>query len=118
MALTRNALLGQHSTPLEGSAALDAARIARQLEELPDWQLNNGAIERALSFANYYETVAFLNALAYVVHGEDHHPDISFGYNRAVVRFNTHSVKGISMNDFICAAKCDALYAIRHSQST
>jgi 4a-hydroxytetrahydrobiopterin dehydratase len=118
MALTRNALLGERSTPLEGGAGLDAASIARQLEELPDWRLHDGAIERALRFANYYETIAFLNALAYVVHAEDHHPDISFGYNQALVRFNTHSVQGISMNDFICAAKCDALYAARHSQAT
>jgi 4a-hydroxytetrahydrobiopterin dehydratase len=117
-ALNLEALLKEHSKPLEGSAGLDAASITRQLEELPEWQFKDGAIERALSFQNYYETMAFINALAYVVHDEDHHPDISFGYNRIVVRFNTHSVNGVSINDFICAAKCDALYTTRHSHAT
>ncbi len=117
-ALTRDKLLGRQSKPLEGKAGLDAKSIARQLLELPDWRLSHGAIERTLTFADYYDTVAFLNALAFIVHGEDHHPDITFGYNKAVVRFNTHSVKGISLNDFICAAKCDALYAARPSQPT
>jgi 4a-hydroxytetrahydrobiopterin dehydratase len=111
-------LLLQQSKPLEGGVGIDADSIARQLQELPGWHLAHGAIERSLSFSNYYETVAFLNALAFIVHAEDHHPDITFGYNKAVVRFNTHSVKGISVNDFICAAKCDALYAARPSQAT
>jgi 4a-hydroxytetrahydrobiopterin dehydratase len=112
--LTRDGLVQLKSKALEGSKALDQAAITAQLKELPDWHLKQGAIERSLAFSDYYETMAFLNALAFVVHAEDHHPDISFGYNQAVVRFNTHSVKGISLNDFICAAKCDAIYSTRH----
>jgi 4a-hydroxytetrahydrobiopterin dehydratase len=55
--------------------------------------------------------MAFVNAVAWIAHREDHHPDIAFGYNRVRVRFNTHSVHGISINDFICAAKVEALLA-------
>ncbi len=55
--------------------------------------------------------MAFVNALAWVAHPEDHHPDLAVSYNRCAVRFNTHSVGGISINDFICAAKVDALLA-------
>ena len=73
--------------------------------------LNNGAIEKTFPFKNYHETIAFVNALAWVAHTEDHHPDLTVSYARCVVRFNTHSVGGISVNDFICAAKADALVA-------
>ena len=53
--------------------------------------------------------MAFVNALAWIAHVEDHHPDLAVSYSRCTVRFNTHSVGGISINDFICAAKVDAL---------
>ena len=71
--------------------------------------LDDGAIERRYDFADFHQTMAFVNALAWIAHREDHHPDLALGYNRCVVRFNTHSVGGISINDFICAAKVDAL---------
>ncbi|TAK90299.1 MAG: 4a-hydroxytetrahydrobiopterin dehydratase [Burkholderiaceae bacterium] len=102
-------LLTQHCTPQHGSA-LAEADITRQLAALPHWQYIQGAVQRAYVFKNYYETLAFVNALAYIVHHEDHHPDLLVTYNRCEVRFNTHSVKGISENDFICAAKTEALY--------
>ncbi len=51
-----------------------------------------------------------MNALAWIANAEDHHPDLAVSYSRCVVRFNTHSVQGISVNDFICAAKVDALF--------
>jgi 4a-hydroxytetrahydrobiopterin dehydratase len=111
--VARQTLLGQFSKPLEGGKPMSAAAVKAQLRELPDWSTSEGALQRSFKFANYYETMAFLNALAYVVHREDHHPDIAYGYNQATVRFNTHSVKGISLNDFICAAKCDAVYDAR-----
>ena len=69
----------------------------------------NGAIEKTFTFKNYHETMAFVNALAWIAHTEDHHPDLVVTYNRCIVRFTTHSVGGISINDFICAAKADAL---------
>ena len=66
---------------------------------------------RPSRFANYFETIAFVNALALVAHTQDHHPDLSVHYNRCVVRFNTHDVGGISATDFDCAAQADALLA-------
>lgn len=96
--------------PLHGDP-MSAAEIADRLKQAPGWTLKDGAIEKTYAFANYHETMAFVNALAWIAHREDHHPDLQVSYNRCVVRFNTHSVGGISINDFICAAKADALLA-------
>ena len=80
---------------------------------LPQWRLENGKLVREFRFADYYETMAFVNALAYLTHAEDHHPELTVTYNRCVARYDTHSVNqgqgGLSLNDFICAAKADAL---------
>ena len=95
--------------------ALTPTEIVKRLAELPGWKLTGDgddvAIERSFSFADYYETIAFVNALAFVAHTTDHHPDLSVHYNRCVVRFSTHSVRGISETDFECAARTDALLA-------
>jgi len=104
-------LAAQHCRPLEGHAAMGAADIATHLKQVDGWSLVNGAIEKTFSFADYHRTMAFVNAVAWIAHREDHHPDVAFGYNRCTLRFNTHSVGGISQNDFICAAKVDALAA-------
>ena len=106
-------LTQKHCESCEGiGTALDAEQIQKLLPQLHStWQVSKDQkeIQRAFSFANFYETMAFVNALAWIAHAEDHHPDLALGYNRCVVRFNTHSVGGISINDFICAAKVDAL---------
>ena len=95
--------------------ALSATEIVVKLTELPGWQLSgNGAdmaIEKTYRFANYHETMAFVNAVAFIAHAQDHHPDLSVHYNRCVVRLNTHDVNGISATDFECAAQFDALVA-------
>jgi 4a-hydroxytetrahydrobiopterin dehydratase len=109
--LSRNELLTRSCRPLEGQPAMTEAEVAQQLAALPGWALVDSAIERQYCFANYYETLAFVNALAFIVHREDHHPDLLVSYSRCTVRLNTHSVGGISENDFICAAKADALHA-------
>jgi 4a-hydroxytetrahydrobiopterin dehydratase len=90
-------------------AAMSAAKVSAQLVALRHWHLVDGAIEHTYSFNDYYDTMAFVNALAFVTHHEDHHPDLTVSYNRCKVRYSTHSVGGISLNDFICAAKCDEL---------
>lgn len=108
---TRTELLNRHCRPLEGHAALSTEQVIAQLAALPDWSKKNGAISRSYRFADYYETIAFVNALAWMVHREDHHPDLVVAYNRCEVKFTTHSVNGISENDFICAAKADAVFA-------
>ena len=95
--------------------ALDDATVNQLLAAVDGWALENGKVSKTFRFKNYYETLAFVNAIAYVIHAEDHHPDLAVGYNRCTVAFNTHSVNGgkggISENDFICAAKVDAVFA-------
>ncbi len=88
---------------------MPAAEIEQQLLKVKGWAHSDGAVEKTFNFKNYYETLAFVNALAYICHAEDHHPELRVFYNRCVVRFDTHSVGGISINDFICAAKANAL---------
>jgi 4a-hydroxytetrahydrobiopterin dehydratase len=95
-----------------GTPALGRARIDALLKEVPGWSYDGKVIAKTWSFKNYYETLAFVNALAWIVHGEDHHPDLSVGYNRCRVEFSTHSIGGTSENDFICAAKIEALCEI------
>jgi 4a-hydroxytetrahydrobiopterin dehydratase len=103
-------LLHQKCQALSGPPMGEAA-IRDHLAQVSGWHLSDGAIEKSFGFKNYHETMAFVNALAWIAHTEDHHPDLAVSYNRCVVRFNTHSVGGISVNDFICAAKADALVA-------
>ncbi len=86
------------------------AEMAAHLPTAPGWALLDGAIQKRFDFADYHRTMAFVNAVAWIAHAEDHHPDVAFGYNRCTLRWNTHSVGGISINDFICAAKVDALF--------
>lgn len=94
---------------------MSEADVGAQLSVLDDWVVDGDALMKTYRFKNYYETLAFVNALAYIVHREDHHPDLHVGYNRCVVRYNTHSVNGISENDFISAAKADAVYSQAHA---
>ncbi|MDP2004913.1 MAG: 4a-hydroxytetrahydrobiopterin dehydratase [Rubrivivax sp.] len=102
-------LAASRCQPLEGQPAMGAADIETHLAQAPGWALVDGAIQKRYDFPDYHRTMAFVNALAWVAHVEDHHPDLLVSYNRCTVRFNTHSVGGISLNDFICAAKVDAL---------
>jgi 4a-hydroxytetrahydrobiopterin dehydratase len=102
-------LLHQRCTALTGGTPMSEAAVRDHLAQVSGWHLNNGAIEKTYSFKNYHETISFVNALAWICNTEDHHPDLVVTYDRCVVRFNTHSVGGISVNDFICAAKADAL---------
>jgi 4a-hydroxytetrahydrobiopterin dehydratase len=95
--------------------ALSATEIVASLARLDGWKLTGDgadvAIEKTFTFTNYFETIAFVNALALIAHRQDHHPDLSVHYNRCVVRFSTHDVGGISATDFDCAAQADALLA-------
>jgi 4a-hydroxytetrahydrobiopterin dehydratase len=93
--------------------ALDAGNVARLLALVPAWTLHDNQLSRTFGFPDYYRTMAFVNALAYVSHAEDHHPELTVTYKTCTVRYATHSVNdgqgGLSDNDFICAAKADAL---------
>lgn len=104
-------LLHRSCTALEGGVAMGEHEIAHHLAEVPGWRQSGNAIEKTYKFKNYHETLAFVNAVAWIVHVEDHHPALSVTYDRCIVRFDTHAVGGISINDFICAAKVNALVA-------
>jgi 4a-hydroxytetrahydrobiopterin dehydratase len=102
-------LTQQHCQALEGQPPMAPADIHAHLAQAPGWAEADGCIQKRFDFADYHHTLAFVNAVAWIAHREDHHPDLLVSYNRCTVRFNTHSVGGISINDFICAAKVDAL---------
>jgi len=89
--------------------ASEATRLSRQLH--PDWKLAPDAksLTRKLKFKDFYRTMSFVNALAHIANIEDHHPDLEVGYGYCHVHFSTHSIGGLSQNDFICAAKLDRL---------
>lgn len=95
------------------TTSLSTEQVQDYLLQLQDWQVANdgNSIQRRYRFKNYEQTLAFVNAVAEIARAEDHHPDISFGYNNCEVHFSTHSVGGLSENDFICAAKIDTLPA-------
>ena len=108
-----NSLLTQkcHDLPA-GTPPLSDTEIDALLRMTPGWAHAGAVITKTYSFSNYYETMAFVNAVALIAHREDHHPEMAISYNQCRVAFNTHSIGGISMNDFICAAKLEALAAI------
>lgn len=95
--------------------ACTATKIVAELAKLEGWKLTGDgadlAIEKTCQFANYFETISFVNAVAFIAHRQDHHPVLTVSYNRCGVRFNTHDVNGISTTDFECAAQVDALIA-------
>ncbi len=102
----------QHCQALDSNTPpMSDAEVTGHLEGLAGWKLTDGALEKTYSFKNYYQTTAFVNAAVWIAHQEDHHPDITFGYKTCLIRYSTHSVGGLSANDFICAAKTDALFA-------
>ena len=106
---------GLKRSPSEkGTLPLTEPEILSNLAQLSGWEVVQGELVKEYAFKNYYETLAFINAIAYVIHAEDHHPELIATYNRCVVKFDTHSVNagrgGLSENDFICAAKVDAIF--------
>jgi 4a-hydroxytetrahydrobiopterin dehydratase len=106
-------LSAKKCVPCEGGVApLTATKVKllrRQLHE--DWRIARDfrSLKRSLKFKDFYRTMSFVNALAHIANTEDHHPDLELGYNYCHVTFSTHSIGGLSENDFICAAKLDRL---------
>ncbi len=89
--------------------AATSAELGDFLATHPGWILKNGALEKVYHFGNYFETMAYANAVAWVAHRQDHHPDMTLSYNSLVLRWNTHDAGGVSNTDFACAQACDAL---------
>ncbi|TDP88369.1 4a-hydroxytetrahydrobiopterin dehydratase [Aquabacterium commune] len=115
-----------HPTPLlqqrcshQTGPALDDSQAASLLTQLTAWDIQRAAqgdsaavvLTRTFTFSDFHRTMAFVNAVAWIVHEQDHHPDLTVGYSRCTVNWSTHSVGGLSVNDFICAARIDALVA-------
>lgn len=107
-------LTTQQCSPVSSeSALLNDTEINHYLnEDLQQcWQLDRdtASISREFKFKDYYQTIAFVNAVAWIVHQQDHHPDMQVSYNRCHIHFTTHSINGLSINDFICAAKINQI---------
>ncbi len=103
-------ITNRHCQPCEGGIPpLTAEAAASLLHELPGWTLLDQRLEKTFAFRNHYEAMAFVNAIAWVSHREDHHPELAVGYKDVRVRYWTHAIGGLSENDFICAAKVEKL---------
>jgi 4a-hydroxytetrahydrobiopterin dehydratase len=105
-------LYDQKCAPCDGGVPplnlAEASALRARLH--PDWQLDAGkSLKRSLRFKDFYRTMSFVNALAHIANVEDHHPDLEVGYGYCRITFTTHSIGGLSQNDFICAAKIDRL---------
>jgi 4a-hydroxytetrahydrobiopterin dehydratase len=96
--------------PCEGGVPpYNPTQAKEMLKQLKGWLIEDGKLVKLYPFTNYYQTMAFVNALAWISHREDHHPDLLVGYNKCRVEYSTHAIGGLSENDFICAAKADTL---------
>ena len=110
--MTDTNLVERRCLPCEGGVdALDRTTSEVLLGQLKGWSLSedNTTITRVFKFRNFHEVMEFVNALAWVAHREDHHPDMLVTYSQVDVTYTTHAISGLSDNDFICAAKIDAL---------
>ena len=112
--MNQPALASRHCVPCRGGVApLSAAEAEARWSEIPLWTLRDAArrIERHFTFRTFAQALAFVNRIAAIAEGEDHHPDISFGWGYATVSLQTHAIKGLHDNDFIMAARIDAASA-------
>lgn len=101
--------------PCEGGVpALTPVEVQQYILQVKTWKTNDNSTEifKEFNFKNYYQVMAFVNAVAFIAHQEKHHPDLEVYYNRVVIRYSTHAIGGLSENDFICAAKVDGLCAL------
>lgn len=100
----------KHCQPCQkDTPAYDEATARQLLADIQGWSLSGKHIEREFHFKNYYETIAFVNAVAWLAHQDDHHPHMTVSYNRCLITYTTHAIGGLSENDFICAAKINLL---------
>ena len=104
---------GKKCAPCEGGTApLTPGEIAKLLKLVPEWRVDTDVLTRDFEFLNFHQTMSFVNAVAWLANLENHHPDMRVGYSRVRVDFSTHAINGLSSNDFICAAKIDAMLAL------
>lgn len=81
------------------------------MKQLNEWSLSadGKTLSKKYSFKNFAKALAFVNAIGAIAESEGHHPDISLGWGKVTVELTTHAIGGLSENDFIVAAKIDAL---------
>lgn len=104
--MTLNELLKRNCAPcVKGEGALDAAQVQSLVKEV-GWALNSaGQLQKEFKFANFKEALDFTNKVALIAENQDHHPDILLQWGKVTITLYTHSIKGLSLNDFILAAK-------------
>lgn len=106
-----NNLISKKCIPCEGDTpSLEVLDIERLHKEVPEWKIvDYHHLTREFKFKNFAEALAFVNRVGALAEEEGHHPDIEFGWGYATVKLFTHAIGGLSENDFILAAKIDAL---------
>ena len=108
--MNSQSLASQHCQPRKGAdEAIAATDASAMLADLSGWRIDGREIVKDFRFDDFYRTIAFVNALAWMANREDHHPDLEVGYGHCRVHWSTHDVGGLSLNDFICAAKTETL---------
>ena len=106
-------LTSKRCKPCEGGVPpLSQAEADNMMKQLEGWQQSGNQIDKTYHFKNYYQTIAFVNAIAWMAHREDHHPSLTVTYNSCQMEYTTHAIGGLSENDFICAAKADAPFGL------
>jgi 4a-hydroxytetrahydrobiopterin dehydratase len=102
----------RHCKPCHGGMQpMDQQQVREMLGQLSEWEQQGGQIRKTYKFKNFHETMAFVNAVAWIAHQEDHHPEMEVSYSKCAVCYSTHAIGGLSENDFICAAKVESLYS-------
>lgn len=110
--------LHQQRCTHQTGATLSASEQQVLMSQLHGWQIEDTAgdgpqplqvLSKTFKLPDFHRTMAFVNAVAWIAHEQDHHPDMALRYGQCTIRWSTHSVGGLSINDFICAARVDAL---------
>ncbi|HXE77094.1 MAG TPA: 4a-hydroxytetrahydrobiopterin dehydratase [Rhodanobacter sp.] len=106
-------LAHEHCAPQKGRAPLDDTQIGKLLEQVSGWRYDDTAqtLSKDFRFKDFHHTLGFINAVGFIANQQDHHPDLEAGYGHCMLHWSTHDVHGLSRNDFICAARVDALMA-------
>jgi len=104
-------LAEQNCVPLKsGQPPLPRAEARNLEQEVPEWTLHAESLEREFEFGDFNQSMAFVDQVAKLAQSQNHHPDIAIAYSKVRLTLTTHKIKGLSINDFILAAKIDRLY--------
>jgi 4a-hydroxytetrahydrobiopterin dehydratase len=101
----------QHCLKNTTPQIIDNEKLNKHLEEIPLWKtsIETNSISRKFKFKDYHQTLLFINAVSAIAEQENHHPEITFGYNHCTIDYSTHSAGGITLFDLICAAHIEQL---------